>query len=173
MTDANSDTDTITYNITIGTPSVTVSFTTTPTSGEVPLDVALDASASTAGGNELLEEDETIWYIESSDYGSFVDDEGIVHVFGTRYEAKGITANITIEEVDIWAVRCIITQASTGATDALWKPSEIVTRPNLIVNFDAQHGKVTTVGDYTANFEARLNAAAIESWTAIVTGKLA
>ncbi|RKZ06710.1 hypothetical protein DRQ25_13305, partial [Candidatus Fermentibacteria bacterium] len=156
VTDDDDDTDTKQRAIGVGVPASTVSFTVSPTSGQVPLTVTLDASGSTAGGDELLDEDETTWIIASDDHGWFHVGDVEIET-GYQYFTNGITVDIILDPIATWHVICKIKQASTSNEYVQVEWNAIETTQELITNFDSQHGKTAVAGEYTADFEATVN----------------
>jgi PKD repeat protein len=163
VTDAGAATDTKTYTVTITVPVLTVSFTATPTSGEIPHVVTLDASASTAGGDEILDEDATQWEIvpagEFGYPGSEVPgrDDNVGEYYASDILASGITTSVTLDQPGSWDIKCTIVQASTGETKSLIKYGAVETSQELLPDFYGQHGQIVVTGPYTAEFTAELN----------------
>lgn len=112
VTDSNDlDSDPITKTVVITAPPPFASFTYSPSSGTLPLDVTMDASGTDPGGTEPVT---YYWEITNSD-GPFntTDPENPIYT-GTIYTASGVNPTVTIEESGDWDIMLRVTQDRTN-----------------------------------------------------------
>ncbi|NIQ10002.1 MAG: PKD domain-containing protein [Gammaproteobacteria bacterium] len=153
VTDDNSDTDSVYKDITITEPTPTVVATLTPEIGAVPLTVALDASTSTPGGDEVWDEEATQWLFWHYDW---------VRRATPNYYATGITTSVEIEEPGEYFVELrLFTQS--GTENGGYYQLKAYVDPEI--DFYAQDGQISTPGPYVANFELISNRDDIDNVT--------
>ena len=154
VTDDDDDSSTKTKGVYVY-PATDYAFSVTisPTSGEIPVTVTLDASSSVAAGDLEFDEERTTWLISNASFGGWAE---------STYVATGITTSVVVDAIGQYSVHCWM--YTTDSDESIMVPAEAFTTDIYVyayiepsLDFRSQHGEIVVTGTYVADFVLNTN----------------